>query len=526
MVTNLPSIGAPFVLEAAGLAQLFPSLQRRGYHVVGPAVRGSAIVYDVLNSFEELPAGWTAEQEAGQYRLKRRDDGALFGYAVGAHGWKRFLYPAEARVFAAERNGHGFRILNGTAPPPRYAFLGMRACELAAMAIQDRVLLGEHYSETVYQARRHGVFLVAVNCTVSAPTCFCASMHTGPPAQAGFDLALTELVDAQRHIFLVEAGTRQGAEVLAELGAKEADATVRQDPGKALRRVRTSALGRSGGAVSRLRQLHHGLPDLLLHYGRGREQRRWQPRRTLAQVGFLFHAELFLYSRRQRAHVHQVALSPVADAQAGCLDRSVRQLRLCGLRALYHVVPGRHRHYPGGGHAMGAARSRFGPRRFEESTMTLENLANTLREHPFLQDFAAEHIDRLAAMASEVRFGKGELIFREGDESSFFYLLLAGKVALETNAPGRIVRIVTVGPGEELGWSSVTPSQSKQFQARSLEETRAVAFDGVRLQHACEEDCRFGYTLMTAMLRVVAHRLQSTRLQLLDMYSPVSAKVG
>ena len=235
MVTNLPAIGAPFVLEAAELAQLFPSLQRRGYHVVGPAVRGSAIVYDVLNSFEELPAGWTAEQEAGQYRLKRRNDGALFGYAVGAHGWKRFLYPAEARVFAAERNGHGFRILNDTVPSPRYAFLGMRACELAAMAIQDRVLLGEHYSEQVYQARRHGVFLVAVNCTVSAPTCFCASMHTGPPAQAGFDLALTELVDAQRHIFLVEAGTRQGAEVLAELGAKEADATARKDAEKAIK---------------------------------------------------------------------------------------------------------------------------------------------------------------------------------------------------------------------------------------------------------------------------------------------------
>ena len=250
MVTNLPAIGAPFVLQAADLAQLFPSLQRRGYHVVGPAVRGSAIVYDVLNSFEELPADWTAEQEAGQYRLKRRNDGALFGYAVGAHGWKKFLYPAEARVFAAQRNGHGFRILNDDAPSPRYAFVGMRACELAAMAIQDRVLLGEDYRETVYQARRHGVFLVAVNCTVSAPTCFCASMHTGPPAQAGFDLALTELVDAQRHIFLVEAGTRQGAEVLAELGAKEADATARQDAEKAIkaamaettRKLRTSGI--------------------------------------------------------------------------------------------------------------------------------------------------------------------------------------------------------------------------------------------------------------------------------------------
>jgi len=158
--------------------------------------------------------------------------------------------------------------------------------------------------------------------------------------------------------------------------------------------------------------------------------------------------------------------------------------------------------------------------------MTVENLANTLREHPFLQGFAANDIDKLAAMASEVRFGKGELIFREGDESSFFYLLLSGKVALETNTPGRILRIVTLGHGEELGWSSVTSSHRKQFQARSLEETQALAFDGVRLQHACEEDCRFGYTLMSAMLRVVAHRLQSTRLQLLDMYSPVSAKVG
>jgi len=250
MVTNLPAIGAPFVLQAAELAQLFPSLQRRGYQVVGPAVRGSAIVYDILSGFEELPAGWTAEQEAGHYRLKRRDDGALFGYAVGAQGWKRFLYPSEALVFAAERNGHGFRILNDSAPAPRYAFLGMRACELAAMAIQDRVLLGERYSEAVYQARRHSVFLVAVNCTVSAPTCFCASMHTGPPAQAGFDLALTELVDAERHIFLVEAGTRQGAEVLAELGAQEADAKVRQDAEKAIkaamaqttRKLRTSGI--------------------------------------------------------------------------------------------------------------------------------------------------------------------------------------------------------------------------------------------------------------------------------------------
>jgi len=239
MAANLPAIGAPFVIEASDLALLFSSVERRGYQVVGPALRGSAIVYDILHSAAELPAGWTAEQEAGHYRLKKRDDGALFGYAVGAQGWKRFLYPPEARVFEAQRNHDGFHIIHEAAPPPRYAFIGMRPCELAAMAIQDRVLLGEQYSEAVYQARRHSVFLVAANCTVSAPTCFCASMHTGPPAQAGFDLALTELVDAQRHIFLVEAGTRAGAEVLLDLNAREADATVRQDAEKAIKAATT-----------------------------------------------------------------------------------------------------------------------------------------------------------------------------------------------------------------------------------------------------------------------------------------------
>ncbi|HZT29291.1 MAG TPA: Crp/Fnr family transcriptional regulator [Bryobacteraceae bacterium] len=157
--------------------------------------------------------------------------------------------------------------------------------------------------------------------------------------------------------------------------------------------------------------------------------------------------------------------------------------------------------------------------------MTIENVTDTLREHPFLQGFRPDHIDKLAAMASEVRFGKNELIFHEGDESSFFYLLLSGSVALEVPTPGRTVRVATLGHGEELGWSSILPSTHvKQFQARSLEEVRALGFDGERLRHACEEDYSFGYALLRAVLQVVASRLQATRIQLLDIYSPVSSK--
>ena len=154
--------------------------------------------------------------------------------------------------------------------------------------------------------------------------------------------------------------------------------------------------------------------------------------------------------------------------------------------------------------------------------MTLDELRDTLREHPFLKGFRPDHIETLAAMASEVHFGRGQLIFHEGDASSFFYLLLSGSVALEVPTPGRTVRIATLGPGEELGWSSVLPTAHvKQFQARSLEEVRALAFDGERLRHACEEDYALGYVFMREVLKLVASRLQATRIQLMDIYSPV-----
>jgi ferredoxin len=237
MAATLPSIGTQFVLDVPGLAQLIPSLERRGYQVVGPVIRGNAIVYDTLASLDDLPAGWTTEQEAGTYRLKKREDGALFGFTVGSDTWKRYLHPPDVRLFTTRRNGQGFEVVPEPAEAPRYALVGVRSCELAAIAIQDRVLLGEHYADAVYQARRQGVFAVAVNCTAASPTCFCASMHSGPPAEAGFDLALTELADGAQHRFLAEAGSRHGAEVLAEVGGVEAGSSDRREAEQAVQKA-------------------------------------------------------------------------------------------------------------------------------------------------------------------------------------------------------------------------------------------------------------------------------------------------
>lgn len=217
-----------------GLQHLIPALERRGYQIVGPTVREGAIVYDTVRKLDDLPIGWTDEQEAGSYRLKRRSDGALFGYVVGPQSWKKFLHPADVRLFEAQRDGGTFRILNNPAPPPRYAFLGVRACDLVAIHVQDRVLIEDRYTDPIYQGRRQNAFIVAVNCTLSAPTCFCASMQTGPRARQGFDLALTEVLDEKRHLFVVEVGSPAGAEILQEMEYREAPSELCQDADEAV----------------------------------------------------------------------------------------------------------------------------------------------------------------------------------------------------------------------------------------------------------------------------------------------------
>lgn len=145
-----------------------------------------------------------------------------------------------------------------------------------------------------------------------------------------------------------------------------------------------------------------------------------------------------------------------------------------------------------------------------------------LQNHPFTKGFWPDHVAKLAAMASEVNFTPGELIFQEGDRSSLFYVLISGNVALEVYPAGRPVRVATLVAGEVLGWSSVTSENDKQFQARALEDVHALAFDGARLRHACEQDYAFGFWFMRALAGVISERLHAVRAQLLGVYSPVA----
>ncbi|HXJ86250.1 MAG TPA: 4Fe-4S dicluster domain-containing protein [Candidatus Binatia bacterium] len=215
------------LLAPSEIGSLISTLAREGYAVLGPTVRDGAVVYGPIDCVQDLPQGWSDEQAPEKYRLKPRNDGAFFGYVNSPQSWKKFLHPPEVRLWAAERHGSSFHILNNDAKPEkRKAFLGVRACELAAMRIQDRVLLEDRYRDPIYEAHRRSAFLIAVQCTEAASTCFCASMGTGPAASEGADLVMTELTGGGSHRFLVRAGTERGSELLGKLrttAATEAD---------------------------------------------------------------------------------------------------------------------------------------------------------------------------------------------------------------------------------------------------------------------------------------------------------------
>jgi ferredoxin len=214
------------VVDPGALDALVAGLRARGYRVLGPTVRDGAIVYDDVESASALPIGWTDTHDRGRYRLERRDDDARFGYAVGPHSWKQFLFPPRVRLWKGKRRDDGgFDVEDAAAEAePPLAFFGVRPCELHAIDVQDRVFLRGRFVERDYQRRREDAFIVAVNCFEPGGTCFCVSMGTGPRADRGYDLALTELLDGE-HRFLVEVGSERGAEFLRELPRRAATET-------------------------------------------------------------------------------------------------------------------------------------------------------------------------------------------------------------------------------------------------------------------------------------------------------------
>lgn len=212
-------------IERDALNELIKKLRKEQYTVIGPTPRGGAIVLDEITSASQLPIGKTDEQSPAQYLLKERADKAFFGFSAGPHSWKKYLFPPVLRLFAMNRTGNSFQVSDDASTQKateRYALLGVRACDLSAIHIQDQVFGGGTYNDPAYLRARSQAFIVAVNCTRAGGTCFCSSVRTGPRARVGFDLALSEVIENE-HYFIVEVGTDRGEEMMSSVSRRPAD---------------------------------------------------------------------------------------------------------------------------------------------------------------------------------------------------------------------------------------------------------------------------------------------------------------
>jgi ferredoxin len=221
------------LLPKSELQHLLDLLQSDGFETIAPKLEQGAIVYGSIRSVQELPIGWTDLQSPGSYRLEKRNDNAYFGYAVGPHSWKKYLFPPTTTLVRIRRNEKALSIVEDQSQAPRRALIGVRACELHAIGVQDRVFIehGGKYTDSHYQEARKRLFIVAVECQYPAGSCFCVSMNTGPaiesqriplpltdaPSTANTralaDVILTELDEG----FIVRAETESGNDLLKRL---------------------------------------------------------------------------------------------------------------------------------------------------------------------------------------------------------------------------------------------------------------------------------------------------------------------
>jgi len=253
-------IGDVALIDSRGLDAIIVVLGELGYDRRGPVVRDGAVMPGAVGGVADLPVGCHDEQAPGRYRLEHGGDHAVFAWAVGPGSWKADLFPPTQEVWRATRAGDAVMFVEPDITSAPLALIGARPCELSALDVLDRVLRDGAVPDPRYTARRDGKFVVVAECGTPATTCFCTSMGTGPGAEVGFDLALSELDGGGDHRFVVRVGTDRGAEVLGRVptvAATEADLDARHRMLATAARAMTRALSVDGLAALLARNLDH-----------------------------------------------------------------------------------------------------------------------------------------------------------------------------------------------------------------------------------------------------------------------------
>lgn len=213
------------IIDIQELDNLIKKLKEKGYKTIGPVIQNGAIIYSEINSSDDFPIGFTDIQKPGFYRLEKTGNGAYFNFVVGPQSWKKFLYPSIQKLFTAYYKNNKLEIEREEFPQTKYAFIGVRSCEINSIEIQDRVFFGDKYQNNRYKDLRKNALVIAVNCSKAEANCFCTSMGTGPEVKSGYDILLTEILNDKEHYFTIETGSERGEEILNELNTREASET-------------------------------------------------------------------------------------------------------------------------------------------------------------------------------------------------------------------------------------------------------------------------------------------------------------
>lgn len=212
MADGIPRVSASVVLPKSSLQTVFRNLQTAGFTLIGPKARDGAVVLDEIRAIEDLPIGYKDQQQPGRYRAEPTREHQWFSYNVGAQSWKQFLYPPVITLYSVRKTSGQWAVQRPEKVAPRFAFIGVRSCDLHAIQLQDRVFMAKEFRDPHYGRRREQLFILAVNCSTATANCFCTSMKTGPRVHDGYDLALTELPET----FLLQVGSEAGSQMLQD----------------------------------------------------------------------------------------------------------------------------------------------------------------------------------------------------------------------------------------------------------------------------------------------------------------------
>jgi CRP/FNR family cyclic AMP-dependent transcriptional regulator len=154
----------------------------------------------------------------------------------------------------------------------------------------------------------------------------------------------------------------------------------------------------------------------------------------------------------------------------------------------------------------------------------MRTISQLIAESETFQGLKPAQLEFISGCAWNDHADPGAMLLREGEAAERFYLIRHGVVALEIAAPGRIpLMIATLGDGEIVGWSWLFAPYRWQMDGRVVEPTSLVAFDGACLRQKCEADHELGYQLMSRFAAKIVDRLQTTRLQIIDVYGTAPA---